>query len=375
MTQHNIYFLISDQHFLVSGGIGSFFRGFMRMAEHFDWNVTVVLDKPPRKSGKALMDAHPTASYVFPDNPVSYAEHNPGESQFKQEIPNDLKRQNFTSALALAHSVCRPTHILINTPEAALSIMQLRLDLTVRTTFYSHHENLVLNPIPKNNKFGPSYMQMLRLIVGSPKINIATQSTHNIQRMSHLVFSSEPFVLPMPIPDPQLLEQYEEEQSGVLFIGRHEPRKQPAVFAQKVAQAGLPAKVLTRASSVKKFEATFAKHGITDYEIQSEIIGPEKADFIRSARVAFHPAKLESYGFSAMETLAAGLPTLLVHEYDWWQAFIDDGVHITPIRDAHNALLELYEGPLNAAPSFAAHREQHTFAIWEEYLNSDQHPG
>lgn len=249
------------------------------------------------------------------------------------------------------------------------------LHCEIPTTFYTHHENLVLNPIPKSSKFGPSYMEMLYRIIGTAGVTTATQSDYNVERMQYLEFSAAPVVLPMPIPDPQLLQPYEGERSGVLFIGRHEPRKQPAVFAQKVAQAGLPAKVLTRASGEKKFEATFKKYGITDHNIQSEITGQEKADFIKSARIAFHPAKLESYGFSAMETLAAGLPTLLVHEYDWWQAFIDDGVHITPIRDAHNALLELYERPLNTAPSFAARREQETFAIWEKYLNSDQHLG
>jgi len=218
-------------------------------------------------------------------------------------------------------------------------------------------------------------MEMLLRIVGTSGITTATQSDYNIERMKHLELSAPPVVLPMPIPDPQLLQPHAGERHGVLFIGRHEPRKQPAVFAKKVAQAGLPAKVLTRKKGVEKFHKTFKSHGITDYEIQSEITGQEKADFIRSARIAFHPAKLESYGFSAMETLAAGLPTLLVHEYDWWQAFIDDGVHITPIRDARNALLELYERPLNTAPSFAERREQQTFAIWEEYLNSDQHLG
>jgi len=373
MARHHIYFLISDQHFIPTGGIGSFFRGFLRMADHFGWAVTVVLDKAPRGNGKTMMKAHPSASYVFPGAPASYRDHNPSESQYKQEIPNTFKQSNFTSALKRAQATGQPTHMLINTPEAALSVIELGLQTDVPTIFYTHHENLVLNPIPKSNKFAPSYMEMLHRIVAADGITAATQSNHNVTRMEHLEFSSPLAVLPMPIPDPQLMLPYDGERRGVLFIGRHEPRKQPTQFAAKVAKAGLPAKVLTNKMGEENFRKTFEKNGITDFEIRSEITGQEKADFIRSARIAFHPAKLESYGFSAMETLAAGLPTLLVHEYGWWQAFIDDGVHITPIRDAQNKLRELYDKPQDAASNYGQDREQQTFSMWEQYLNSQLH--
>lgn len=372
MTKHHIYFLISDQHFIPTGGIGSFYRGFLRMADHFGWAVSVVLDKPPRAKGKAMMEAHPSASYAFPDAPVSYRDHNPSESQFKQEVPNAFKQANFTSALKKAQAVSPPSHILINTPEAALSVIELDLQTDVPTTFYTHHENLVLNPIPKSNKFAPSYMEMLFEIVATDGIVTATQSDHNVTRMDHLEFSTPPVVLPMPIPDPQLMQPYEGERRGVLFIGRHEPRKQPAQFAAKVAKAGLPAKVLTNKKGEASFHRTFEKHGLTDYEIRSEITGQEKAVFIRSARIAFHPAKLESYGFSAMETLAAGLPTLLVADYGWWQAFIDDGVHITPIRQAAENLHKLYDKPTEDTSAHWDQRERSTFEAWQAHLNSHQ---
>ncbi len=346
------------------------------MASHFGWRVTVIMDNQPYASANAMKEAaQQLGGFIMPSQPVSHTGHNPDKSQYAKEVPNHLRVQNFKSALRLALEVEPPTHLLINTPEAALAVLEMGLHGKIPATFYTHHENLVLNPIPKSSKFGPSYMEMLYRIIGTAGVITATQSDYNVERMHHLEFSAAPVVLPMPIPDTQLLQPYEGERSGVLFIGRHEPRKQPAVFAQKVAQAGLSAKVLTRASGEKKFEATFRKYGVTDHNIRSEITGQEKADFIRSARIAFHPAKLESYGFSAMETLAAGLPTLLVHEYDWWQAFIDDGVHITPIRDAHNELLKLYERPLQAAPNYVAHREQQTFAIWEQYLDADHRPG
>lgn len=215
-------------------------------------------------------------------------------------------------------------------------------------------------------------MGMLVDIVGTAGIQTATQSHYNVDRMAHLSLSAPPIVLPMPIPDPELLEPYDGLREGVLFIGRHEPRKQPAVFARKIAQAGLPAKVLTNRKGEGKFRKTFKKHRVTDFEIRSQITGQDKADFIKSARMAFHPAKLESYGFSAMETLAAGLPTLLVAEYEWWRSFADDGVQITPVRHAVDHLLRLYDKEPEQSCSNWAQQERDTFRIWAEYLQSSR---
>jgi hypothetical protein len=369
MTKHHIFFLISEQHFIPTGGIGSFFRGFLRMADHIGWRVTVLIDKEPRKPGRKMMETHPSAGYVFPTDPESYAGYNPNPSPYAQDIPNHFKQANFETALQDAMDVAKPSHILINTPEAGLAVTKLGLHKSIPTTFYTHHENLFLNPVPKNSKFGPEYMQMLFDIVGTRGIQTATQSDFNIQRMTHLDLAKPAMVLPMPIPDSELLEPYNGVKEGVLFIGRHEPRKQPTVFARKVSQAGLPVKVLTNATGEKKFQATFKKYDITNYEIKHGITGQEKADFLRSARIAFHPAKLESYGFSAMETLAAGLPTLLVHEYGWWQSFIKEGVQITPIRQAQDKLRELYERPSLTAPAYGKTQEQQVFETWQSHFN------
>lgn len=342
MEKHHIFFLIAEQHFIPTGGIGSFFRGFARMAQHFDWRVTVILDKPVRPENLDIMQTGSNVAFVVPEHPKKYAGYNPDPSQFAKEVPNPFKQANFEAALNKALLAAKPSHILINTPEAGVAVTSLGLQNRFSTTFYTHHENLVLPEVPKSNKFGPEYMQMLFDIVATDGMQTATQSHFNIERMAHLNMSSPATVLPMPIPDIELLTPYSGAKEGVLFIGRHEPRKQPAVFARKLAEAKLPAKVLTNKKGEDKFINTFEKYGVTDYEIRSEIIGKEKAGFIQSARIAFHPAKIESYGFSAMETLAAGLPTLLIHEYGWWQSFIEERVDITPIRQAKENLIQLY---------------------------------
>ena len=177
------------------------------------------------------------------------------------------------------------------------------------------------------------------------EIIVIDQFSRCIYRNSPAAFAHDPLVLPMPLPDLELLEPYEGKQEGVLFIGRHEPRKNPKLFAKAVAEAGLPAKVLTNKRGMKKFEKTLAEAGVESFDIRYELTGSQKTDFIKSARIAFHPANLESYGFSAMETLAAGLPTVLIEEYRWWRAFEHAGVITAPKDGIVQTLADLHHSP------------------------------
>jgi glycosyltransferase involved in cell wall biosynthesis len=341
------------------------------MAYDFDWKVTVVLDKKPFGQSKELMAASPNASFIWPAEPLSYAVHTKA-TRFSGEVLNLAKVVNFTQSLEIAMQSNQADHILINTPDAVEAVTVLGLRNDIPTTFYTHHENLVVPPEQASKVFAPAYNEFLYSIPGIKGITTATQCDYNLTRMDHLSFSTPPVVLPMPIPDAQLLVPYEGPREGVLFIGRHEPRKDPKLFAKTVATAGLPAKVLTNKRGVKKFEKLLTKAGVTQFEIKGQIIGEEKTDFIKSAKVAFHPAKMESYGFSAMETLAAGLPTLLIEERNWWRAFKDDGVHLTSRKDAAANLLALYEQNLPSNNYIWCKREQQTFNSWQEFLADPQ---
>lgn len=236
MKQQHIHFIISEEHFIPTGGIGSFFRGFRRMFDHLGWNMTVIMDKEPKKAATWMAIADNTTRFIWPENPQSYKDHNPGPRLGKKEIPNKFKIANFTEALNKGE----PTHLLINTPDAGRAVIQMGLHQQFPTTFYTHHENLVINPVPKSSIFGSEYMGMLVNIVGTAGIQTATQSHYNVDRMAHLSLSVPPIVLPMPIPDPELFEPYDGPCEGVLFIGRHEPRKQPAVASMPGAALRLP---------------------------------------------------------------------------------------------------------------------------------------
>ena len=315
------------------------------MVGELGWSVVCVLDKKPIGQGRHMMEAHQDVEYIWPATPQSYRDHG---SRFDPETVNLFKVANFAAAIEIAMSKYTPDLVLINTLEASLAQQQVAppsvSGTNVRTIFYTHHENFVVPEAKRSKVFAASYNQALFDQANTTGIEIATQSQFNIQRMNQVgfPFAHAPLVLPMPLPDLELLETYVGKKEGVLFIGRHEPRKNHKLFARVVSEAGLPARVLTNKLGVAKFEKTLAEAGVSQFEIACELTGQAKAEFIKSASVAFHPASLESYGFSAMESLAAGLPTLLIEEFSWWRAFEHHGVVVTSRKEMVDKLQSLY---------------------------------
>ena len=53
----------------------------------------------------------------------------------------------------------------------------------------------------------------------------------------------------------KVLEEHNKERSGVLWIGRWEPRKNPEEFIRVIKETKLPAKVITNTNGARKFEA------------------------------------------------------------------------------------------------------------------------
>lgn len=197
---------------------------------------------------------------------------------------------------------------------------------------------------------------------------VATQTQHNLDRLIAIGLPpARGVVLPMPMPDRECMQRPSGTGRGVLFIGRHEQRKNWSVFLDMLEKTGLPGKVLTNSKGYAKFVNDFSARGIQG-QVQAELSGQAKADFIQSARVAFHPSQSESYGYCAMETLAAGLPTLCLEEYGWWRNFQDQGVTVATKRDAAATLLQLYNNPVAPVYDWHAH-EAATRASWEAFLS------
>lgn len=341
------------------------------MASHFGWRVTVILDKEPLDEGRDLRETHPSAEYAWPMAPLSYDAHEE-QTRHGGDIINQAKGNNFATTLRCKLAQGLPDHIIINTPDAVVAVNQLKLSQIIPTTYYTHHENLIAEPGQASQIFSEAFNEFLYTIPPMDGIKMATQSDYNLRRMSHHQFSTPPVVLPMPIPDEELMLPFAGRKHGVLFIGRHGREKDSSFFAQVLAETGLPAKVLTPRGNIPLFEETFEEAGVAEFEVKGQIIGAEKVAFIQSAKVAFHTSRLESYGFCAMETLAAGLPTLLLEERNWWQSFRHDGVLTTTRSTAVKDLLALYAKPPSPQPNRWKFREENTFRRWRVYLDDPE---
>ena len=87
-------------------------------------------------------------------------------------------------------------------------------------------------------------------------------------------------------------------------------------------EAKLSCKVMTNSNGAKKFEDRLKKIGVP-YEIKVSIIGQEKVNFITSARIAFNPSTVESYGMAFYEQHIQ-MPTLVLENQRWTNNFNKD---------------------------------------------------
>jgi hypothetical protein len=138
-----------------------------------------------------------------------------------------------------------------------------------------------------------------------------------------------------------LLEEHHKERSGVLWIGRWEPRKNPEEFIRVIKETKLPAKVITNTNGAKKFEAAL-KEIDAEYEIKIGVYGKEKVDFITSARVAYNPAIRESFGLAFYECMGQ-LPTVALKGMSWLDNFSNQNYWCEEKKNIPGLILKLYE--------------------------------
>jgi len=67
-----IAFMISDQHFIPHGGIGSFCKSFTEMCDRINWKVDIILDKAPTGTFDKVID---NANIVYPEEALRYSDH------------------------------------------------------------------------------------------------------------------------------------------------------------------------------------------------------------------------------------------------------------------------------------------------------------
>ena len=311
-----IAFLISDQHLIPHGGIGSFCKSFCEMQKELNNEVHIVVDKKPTDSFvNSIIDVFGLIKLKYNDKVLSYSQHQ--SIYMYSEGVNFEKIINFQKIILELLENHHYDYIVVNSQEAfaAIATIDTKCPIILYTHLYKQiypESNFKDVFLPAYHRFYGQFLQMDHLIVG-------TQTEENKKRLLEQG-SINVKVLPMPMSERQLLVPNTGPRKGVLFIGRWEAGKNPETYVKVMKETKLPCKVMTNSNGAKKFIKAFADAGITDYEIKTSITGQEKVDFIKSCKVSFNCSLLENYAFAFLECVGH-MPVVVLDNQLWSNNF------------------------------------------------------
>ena len=333
-----IAFLISDQHFIPHGGIGSFAKGFTEMCGRIGWKVDIILDKAPNNNDFKELIESANANIIWPLEPLRYSDHT-ATFAFSDTI-NFEKIINFRKSLLEAFEENIYDMIVCNTQEAMTAAYAMTINKYIPVVFYTHLHSMIFRDSQGSDVFLDSYHNFYNKHMEFTDIIIGTQSQKNIDELTKFG-ATNCQLLRMPMSERGLLERYNGSKKGVLFIGRWEEGKNPEAYIRVMKECKLPCKVMTNSNGAKKFEKAFSDAGITDYEIRAGITGQEKVDFVRSASVFFMPSLRENYPFAFLECLGH-MPCVVLDNQDWSDNFEREYYHQVSIGSAADMIKTLY---------------------------------
>lgn len=324
-----IGFLVSYQTLIPHGGIGQFTKSFCELMDQHNIKVDIITDKEPPDTEfiKSIK-----ANVIAPLESLKYTDHS---NIFMYGDTFCYERMaNFRTAIveALEHNLYDA--LICNTYETVQVASTMGLEDVIQIIAYTHLESQIFTDT--KNPFLSNTNVAMRHQLSTPNINVGTQSKFN---QLHLDESS--YHLPIPITEKGLLEEHHKPREGILFVGRWEEGKNPELFLELIEQTKLPAKVMTNANGAKKFEDRLQKIGVP-YEIRVSIIGKEKVDFITSARIAFNPSTVESYGMAFYEQHIQ-MPTLVLENQRWTNNFNKSFFYTCTKKDMASKAKELYD--------------------------------
>jgi glycosyltransferase involved in cell wall biosynthesis len=368
-----IAFMISDQHFIPHGGIGSFCKSFTEMCGRIDWKVDIILDKAPTGTFDKVIEGA-GANLVWPLEPLSYSDHT-ATFAFSDSI-NFEKIINFRQALMEAFEENIYDMVVCNTQEAMSAAYALSINKDIPVLFYTHLHSMIFRESQGNDVFLDSYHNFYNKHMEFPDIFIATQSQKNKVELEKYG-SKYVSILRMPLSERGLLQPNMRKRNGVLFIGRWEEGKNPEAYIKVMSECKLPCKVMTNSNGAKKFEKAFADAGITEYEIKAGITGKEKVDFITSARVFFMPSLRENYPFAFYECIGH-MPSVVLDTQDWSDNFFELYYHKSTLKDASTLIKSLYESMTpheyykTPALTYVQSLDHDTVNSWIDFMNGYQ---
>jgi glycosyltransferase involved in cell wall biosynthesis len=366
LYEKRIGFLISDQHFIPHGGIGSFAKGFTEMCQRINWKVDIILDKAPTNDFSKLIESL-GANIISPKEPLKYSDHT-ATFAFSDTI-NFEKIVNFRKSILQGFETNIYDMLVCNTQEAMTAAYAMTVNQYIPVVFYTHLHSMIFRESQGSDVFLDSYHNFYNKHMEFTDIIIGTQSQKNIDELTKYG-ATNCRLLRMPMSERGLLERYTGDRKGVLFIGRWEEGKNPEAYIRVMKECGLPCKVMTNSNGAKKFEKAFSEAGITDYVIKAGITGKEKVDFIRSSSVFFMPSLRENYPFAFLECLGH-MPCVVLDTQDWSDNFDSQYFHKVDIKNASELIKTIYGGDqLTSALDYVKQLDNDVAQGWIEFLDN-----
>ena len=323
-----IGFLVSYQTLIPHGGIGQFAKSFCELMDSHNIKVDIITDKEP-KDNEFVSSLK--ANIIAPTESLPYTTHS-GIFMYGDTFCYE-RMANFRNSIikALEHNLYDA--LVCNTYETIQVASTMGLEDCIQMIAYTHLESQIFKDT--KNPFLNATNEMMRKQLEMNGIIVGTQSVFNLLNVDGTVYH-----LPIPVTEKGLLEEHHKPREGILFVGRWEEGKNPELFIDLIEQTKLPAKVMTSANGAKKFEDRLKKIGVP-YEIKVGIIGQEKVDFMTSARVAFNPSTVESYGMAFYEQHIQ-MPTLVLENQRWTKNFNEDFFYYCNKKNMAQRANELY---------------------------------
>lgn len=370
-----IAFLISKQHLIPHGGLGSFAKSFTEMCNRLQWKVDLILDQKPTNDFSATVQSL-GAGIVCESEGYTYTEHT--ATYGNSDSANFEKMANFRKSLIKAFNQNSYDMIVCNTQESMSSVHALYLSEYIPVVFYTHQPSMVNRNSDSKDVFLKPYHDLYNAHLNFDDICVGTQSVRNKNNLEKYG-AKNVYVLPMPMSERELLEssvwtilkgENVREKVGVLYIGRWEPRKNPEAFLKVMKKCNLPVRIMTNKNGAAKFEAELQNLQITDYIIMTEIYGQEKVDFIKSCKVHFNPSYSENYPFVFFECLGH-MHCVVLDTQDWVDNFDPQYYHITDMKNAADLIKKLYEQPVpHANLQYIVSLDNATDQAWVDFLNN-----
>ena len=315
-----VLFCINRQNCKPSSGHGIFMLGVVQTLKDKGHYIDIVTDGEPEENFIAKY----SVNIYTPDKKerLGYTNHN-NLFQFADSF-NFEKALNFRRSITKALSNHIYDLIICNDTESAFVCHQMGLGKLTKLAAYAH-ECATINPELKEGVFKDCYYDLIQSMMTFPDIVTLIQTNKNLDKLEAVIpYNHNCYVLPYPLTDSTPINGLEKD--GLLFIGRHEDRKNPGMYIKLLAGikekygVEIKAKVLTRSAHVKKFEEDFDSIGHTNYEIKADVVGEEKSKMIQSSKMAFMPYKNESFGIAVLEALRF-MPTIVLSKYNWHYNF------------------------------------------------------